>query len=489
MESMLLLFRLFLAGIFALAGAAKFADLAGSRKVMQDFGIPPGLATATAVGLSLLEIVIAVLLLSDETSWYAAIAAVGLLGLFAVQMVLQLAKGNAPDCHCFGQVYSEPVSKVSIARNVIFALPAIALIVSGRGAQGMALTDPRLDVLQLAFGLSIIGLLVAAAAQLRKVLKNQEEIRRRIEILEAVGQAEGHIHRDEAGHPNDGMPIGAVVGDFEAKDLDGATVTLADIRADGLPVLFFYVSPTCRPCEALVPEILGWQDDLRGKVNVVLITSGNERENRDKFGDKFDRVVLQNAGELSDLIGAKWTPTAVLMGADGRIASHAAAGDVAIRELVAKVNKPDAFSQFAHFTNGHGTAQTLKIGEAVPDIAVSDISGRKITTADLKGKQTLVTFWSTGCSHCSAMLPDLLAWEKEKGADEPELLIFSDGDEETLRGFGLTSPVVRDDGHRTAAQLGMFGTPSAVLVNEQGVIVTETAIGAPNIWSLIGKRK
>jgi hypothetical protein len=35
----------------------------------------------------------------------------------------------------------------------------------------------------------------------------------------------------------------------------------------------------------------------------------------------------------------------------------------------------------------------------------------------------------------------------------------------------------------------MYGTPSAVLVNEDGVIVSETAIGAPDIWALIGKRK
>jgi thiol-disulfide isomerase/thioredoxin len=489
MESLLLLFRLLLAGIFALAGAAKFADLAGSRKVMQDFGIPTALATPTAVGLSLLEIAIAAFLLSVQTSWYGAVAATGLLGLFAVQMAMQLAKGNAPDCHCFGQVYSEPVSKVSIARNVVFALPAIALVISGRSFQGMALTDPRLDVMQTAFGTAIVGFLVAAIAMLRKVLKNQDHIRKRIELLEAVGQAEGHIHRDEASHPNDGMPIGALVNEFEASDIIGSRVTLTDIRADGLPVLFFYVSPTCRPCEALVPEIVAWQDELAGKVKIALISSGTETENRDKFGDRFETILLQAAGEISDLIGAKWTPTAVLMGSDGRIASHAAAGDIAIRELVAKIKRDDPSASLAYFTNGHGSPQTLKIGEAVPEIAVADITGREITTADLMGTQTLVAFWSTGCSHCSAMLPDLVAWEKDKGADEPGLLVFSDGDEETLRGFGLTSPVILDEGHRTAAQLGMYGTPSAVLVNEDGVIATETAIGAPNIWSLIGKRK
>jgi hypothetical protein len=35
----------------------------------------------------------------------------------------------------------------------------------------------------------------------------------------------------------------------------------------------------------------------------------------------------------------------------------------------------------------------------------------------------------------------------------------------------------------------MQGTPSAILVNERGIVVSETAIGAPDIWSLIGKRQ
>lgn len=489
MDDVLLLLRILLAGIFALAGAAKFADLKGSKKVMQDFGVPSSLAMTAAVGLSLLEIAIAAFLLPIETSWYAAIAAAGLLGLFAAQMAFQLAKGNAPDCHCFGQVYSEPVSKWSIIRNVIFAVPAVALVASGRGVQGMALTDPNLDVMQLAFGVVIVGLLVAAVAQLRKVARGQAEIMKRIEVIELVSRSEGHIHRDEAGHPNDGMPIGAVVAEFETKGLDGKTVTLANIRAEGLPVLFMYLSPSCRPCEALVPEVVGWQEELRGKLSFALITSGDEKDNRAKFGDKFDLMLVQQERELSDLIGAKWTPTAVLMGSDGRIASHAAAGDVAIRELVGSINKDDPAREFVFYTNGNGTAQTLKIGEVVPEIDVTDIAGRELTADVLKGKQTLVAFWSTGCGHCANMLPELREWDSSKGDGEPNLIIFSDGDEEMLKEFGLRSPVVLDEGHRTAGTLGMWGTPSAILVNEDGVIITETAIGAANIWSLIGKRK
>lgn len=488
MEIILLLFRILLAGIFALAGTTKLLDLDGSKRAMQDFGVPSGVAMPAAVLLSLVELAIAAFLLPVETSWYAAIAALVVLAIFVAQIGYQLSRGNAPDCHCFGQVYSEPIGRSSIVRNSVFAVPAVVLIASGRGAQGMALSDPRLDVMQLAFGVVIVGLLVAAVSQLRRLTKRQDEIVKRLDVIEAVSHTEGHVHRDEAGHPNDGMPIGAVVADFEAKRVDGPTATLADIRANGRPVLFFYVSPTCRPCEALLPEFAAWQQELAGKVDIIFITSGTTKENRDKFGD-LGPMLIQEHTDVSDLIGAKWTPTAVLMGADGRIASHAAPGDIAIRDLVDKIKADDAGREFAHYTNGNGTEQTLKIGQAVPELSVTDLSGQRLTDADLKGKQTLVAFWSTGCSHCSAMLPDLRNWDESKNADEPNLLVFSDGDEETLREFGLISPIVLDEGHRTAATLGMFGTPSAVLVNEDGVIVTETAIGAPNIWSLIGKRK
>ena len=48
----LLLFRILLAGIFALAGIAKFLDLKGSEKAFTDFGVRRFLAMTGAVALS-----------------------------------------------------------------------------------------------------------------------------------------------------------------------------------------------------------------------------------------------------------------------------------------------------------------------------------------------------------------------------------------------------------------------------------------------------
>ena len=64
---------------------------------------------------------------------------------------------------------------------------------------------------------------------------------------------------------------------------------------------------------------------------------------------------------------------------------------------------------------------------------------------------------------------------------------MSDGEVEEHIALGFKSPVVLDERYRVAETLGMFGTPSAVLVNENGVIITETGVGASNIWALIGR--
>ena len=87
------------------------------------------------------------------------------------------------------------------------------------------------------------------------------------------------------------------------------------------------------------------------------------------------------------------------------------------------------------------------------------------------------------------MLEDLREWDKSKSADEPNLLVLSEGEAEPHQSLNLQSPIVLDKDRKISKELGWQGTPSAVLINEDGKIVSETAIGAQNIWILIGKKK
>jgi len=489
MDILLLLLRLGLAGVMALAGVAKLADLNGSRKAFEGFGVPASLSTVGPVLLSVAEIVLAGLLLFPGTSWLGAVGTLGLLLLFVGQMTYQLAKGNAPDCHCFGQVYSAPVSAVSVIRNVLFAIPAGVLVVRGRAGQGVAITDPAVNVLELGLGLVIIALLVAAIAILRKILVRQNEILKHIEVMEMVARDGATVEREEAANPNDGLPIGAIVPQFEGKDILGEQVSLADLRSAGVPVLLIFVSPNCTPCKSLIPEFKEWISSLEGKVRFAFFSTGTAAENIDKFGEDISTLmILQDNRDVAKLLRANWTPTAILMDSRGRVASHTTAGDGAIRSLVEAVMAEDLTRPGVHFTNGNGVSRA-PLGAPVPEISVSDIQGREITSDDFRGKQTLVTFWSSTCPHCVSMLDELRTWDKAKGQDEPNLIVFSDGDPEYHLAMDMVSPVILDPGHKTAEGFGMFGTPSAVLIDEKGIFISETAIGAADIWALIGRNK
>lgn len=489
MDILLLLLRLGLAGVMALAGVAKLADLDGSRKAFEGFGVPASLTRVGPILLSVAEIVIAGLLLFPGTSWLGAIGGLALLLLFIGQMAYQLAKGNAPDCHCFGQVYSAPVSATSVIRNVVFAVPAVVLVVRGRSGQGSAITDPSVNVLELGLGVVIIALLVGAIAVLRKILSRQNEILKHIEVMEIVARDGATVEREEAANPNDGLPIGAVVPQFEGKDIHGERVSLADLRSAGLPALFIFVSPNCTPCKSLIPEFKEWISSLEGKVRFAFFSTGTAADNIEKFGEDIAKLmILQDDREVAKLLRANWTPTAIFMDSGGRVASHTTAGDAAIRSLMDSVMAEDLSRPGVHFTNGNGISRA-PLGAPIPDIRVSDIKGREITSEDFKGRRTLVTFWSSTCPHCVSMLDELRRWDKAKGQDEPNLIVFSDGDPDYHLAMDMASPVILDPGHKTAEGFGMFGTPSAVLVDEEGIFISETAIGAADIWALIGRNK
>lgn len=487
MDSWILILRLVLAAIFLIAGIAKFLDLAGSEKAFKEFGIPAAIAKPSSILLSLTEIAIGAMFLSAVTSWYAALAAAALLLLFIGQMSYQAAKGNAPDCHCFGQLHSAPVGRISIARNIAFAVMALILISRGEGGQGTSLADPRLDVMQLALGLAVVAGLISAVYYLKKTAEQQTQIIRQIEVLDLVARDGGSVER-ETTHPHKGLPIGAVFPDFELRDATGAIKSLAHIRDAKLATLFVFVSPTCNPCQVLLPEFNEWILRLAGKVQFVFVSSGTAFENTEKFATLIDKkFLLQKERELAEAARAKWTPTAVLMNADGRIASHPAAGDVAIRELISQIESETEGGSLKYIAGTNGHAHGGKLGLPATTFALDDLEGNRITADFFINRQTLVAFWSTTCPHCVSMMNHLREWESDRKPDDPSLLVFSDGDKGEHIKLGLSSPILLDKGYKTAVLLGMSGTPSAVLVDEAGVIISETAVGSAEIFSLFRK--
>lgn len=489
MDTFLLLLRVILCAVFAVAGIAKLYDLPGSRKAVADFGAPEFLAKPLAVALPVAEILVALSLVFVQTSWFGAIGALALLAVFIGGMAYQMAKGNAPDCHCFGAVHSEPVSVRSLVRNVLFAAPAFVLIASGRDNQGLNLFADSNNFsqgasMQIIIGLATVALLAAIVYFLKRISEQQTQIMRRIEILEFTAtEGTKEVVREDAAAPGEGLPIGALAPNFTLPDITGKDVALKNLLAPNKATVFFFVSPTCNPCGALLPEIENWQNSLKDKLDFVFVSSGAGDENASKFGGAtFKKILLQKDREVAELFGAKWTPTAVLINSDGRIASRGIVGDAAIRELFEKIaNQPAAGGRFLIAGNNGAS----NVGQQIPAFELNDVTGNSFSANDLRGKETLIAYWNTNCGFCTRMLDDLREWDASKGQDAPNLLVVSSGEAEQHREMNLTSPIVLDKEGKLPEQLGMSGTPSAVLVNENGVIVSEIAVGADNIWSLV----
>jgi hypothetical protein len=116
------------------------------------------------------EIVFAFCFLFVSTSWVGAIGALLLLLSFTGGMIWQMAQGNAPDCHCFGQLHSEPVGKKSLVRNIVFSLLALFLVAQGREGQGLSLTDGSSNLMQLILIFILLILVAVGLFYIRKLI-------------------------------------------------------------------------------------------------------------------------------------------------------------------------------------------------------------------------------------------------------------------------------------------------------------------------------
>lgn len=486
MDIIFLIFRLTLFAVFASAAAGKFFDRSGTRAAMREFGLGD-LANPAAFIIPALEIVIALGLLFTATSWISAFAALLLLAGFSAGIVRQIRRGSTADCHCFGKIHSEPPGRRSLIRNAIFAIPAVVLIAAGPAFQGPELgIDAATTIHGVAIALLSVGLVVAAA-YLRIANKKIASLAKRIEFLESISGEGSAVEREESGNPMDCLPIGAEFPDFMLADARGRIVTFEHLMADFRPKLFVFVSPQCDPCKALVPEFLERKALLDDRIRFIFVSSGRAELNRERFGKEIaGQMILQKDRELANLLFAKWTPTAIFVNQTGKIASHPAVGDVAIRDLIDRLKEPDAVRPDFYFANGNRPGR-VKIGQAVPDFVLTSVDGRVINADFFRGRKTLALFLSTTCSHCLILVDQLRRFEKSLESDNFGIVIFSDGKPETVRDFSLESPIVLENDYSIATRIGMFGAPSAVLVNEEGIIATETAIGGPAIWSLIGR--
>jgi peroxiredoxin len=202
-------------------------------------------------------------------------------------------RGVAPD-----RVLLQAGSEVADAYTATWTPGAVLIGRAGRIASAMAYGDRG------------IGALVAraAAAPHAPVLD-----------LAAEARPPGQLSLARKGPPGPGDPAPPLTG----ADLDGRTIDLADYRGRDTLVVFW--QPNCPHCQRLAEDLRRWEaEPPRGAPRLLIVSAGDPAANR-ALGFR-SPVVLDEGFAIGKAFGARGTPSAVLVDAQGRIASTVGVG-------------------------------------------------------------------------------------------------------------------------------------------------------------------
>ena len=127
---------------------------------------------------------------------------------------------------------------------------------------------------------------------------------------------------------------------------------------------------------------------------------------------------------------------------------------------------------------------------AAPESTFVLLNGTIQTTADLRGKVTLVNFWATSCTTCVAEMPELVStYEKYKGQGYDTIAVAMSYDPPQYalnfaQSRRLPFKVALDNTGAIARDWGDIKiTPTTYVVNKRGQIV-KSYVGAPDFTEL-----
>jgi len=268
-----------------------------------------------------------------------------------------------------------------------------------------------------------------------------------------------------------------------------------------------------------------------GRPTILLVSTGGAEVNRKIFDEHPVNcpVLLQKYMEVSTAYKANGTPTGYLISAEGKIASELAIGADALLALTEgeaesreqnteiEQERTARFSQRS-LARSKIKRDGLKAGTRAPEFRLPRLNGRgDLSLAEFRGRKVLLVFSDPHCGPCQTLAPELekfyrangshmpmpshrpsppglrseaTAWQAGKGAPSPamELVMISRGDSKENRAkikeHGLTFPVVLQQQLEISRQYAMFATPIAYLIDEQGNIAQDAAVGTGPILIL-----
>lgn len=130
----------------------------------------------------------------------------------------------------------------------------------------------------------------------------------------------------------------------------------------------------------------------------------------------------------------------------------------------------------------------LAAGTAAPDFRLPRLGGGELSLAEFRGRPVLLVFSDPHCGPCDVLAPRL---EQRSLAEEAQVVMVSRGDPEVNRAkvakLGLSFPVGLQNHWEISKAYGMFATPIAFLIDEDGIVSAPVAKGPDAILALLSR--
>jgi peroxiredoxin len=327
------------------------------------------------------------------------------------------------------------------------------------------------------------------AQQIRTLVKQAAEgkvpvAKPRLAALPRPTQAQRPAANAQA--PRGIASIGKDAPVVELSNLDGEPVRLADFAGHPTAILFW--NPGCGFCQRMLDDLKTWESDKpEGAPNLLVVSTGEVERNREL--GLSSPVVLDSGFNVGRAFGASGTPSAVLVGADGKIASGLAVGGPTVISLLRNEapNLLDASAADEGHPEGHAPASPrgVPVGGKAPTVQLPDLEGKAVNLDEIRNGRTALLFWNPGCGFCQRLVEDIKRWEKDHPEGAPQLVLISTGDPDANRQHGFESPILLDQGFRTGEAFGASGTPSAILIDAEGNVASGLSVGGPDVMNLL----
>jgi peroxiredoxin len=313
--------------------------------------------------------------------------------------------------------------------------------------------------------------------------------------LDSIEQQLGQRAAPQGREPR-GLPVGMPAPEFELPDLAGVRHKLSEFRGKDLLVIFF--NPKCGFCTKMAADLTALPlDGVGGRAVPVVVTTGDADENRKLVEQHGIRCVVlrQEQMEIASQYRAQGTPMGYRIDAAGKIASELAVGAEPLLQLAA--------TPFSRVPSGRAPSGNhkhpdpslarsrlhrngLKAGATAPEFTLPRLDGGEISLADLRGERILLVFSDPDCGPCDELAPRLQALHLRRRDLQVVVVGRRDADANRAKAesLGLTYPIVLQKQWEVSLQYGMFATPIGYLIDEQGVLLSDVAVGVEPILAL-----